>query len=772
MTSDTIKNGFESSSAVSNLSVISLNKGTDKKTIDAKISVTVTNPNINASKKVFDLSLAFKKDVIFDNFKNGNDRVPSQIDGEASVLSIDDQGPTCVFNGPGSNALFDIKKSKLDVTNDEDNEYVFYELRCTDENGINPNTFKFSDIKSTEFGKIEQSGDMLAIKNNDNIVIGYRYLIKAYEKNISSLDKTIEAYLTYDERNVVDSTGNNGSNSKESLHVKMIDGKKIPTCTISVSYSNGYAVLTGSMESQSGLKGYGWSTDYGDLSDPDDYISISGTSKSVSTSVYSNEVYYLHMIDENDLTGYCKTEKYIYIPSPDTPYLNASDSISSGSWHNKNFTLIASGSGSNVTYYYGSNTSSMSTGSSYVSTETSGTTYYAKACWSSNSNICSSSAEYLVKLDKTPPVCEYSTKKLNGDSYTPGYWTQYNVEVKFTNKSDSLSGLDDSNTYIQGYTQPWPSVYQTTVGSNSSRNHTTVVKCTDNAGNVTSNDVSIKIDTTPPKVTWDVDDGATLYVGDKVTATCKDSDSGVISISGGLWINDKGPYGNSDLSTGEAWVTFESDGTKKLYLACNDKVGNNSYDDYSYSTPQITVKVEQRYWTKTITTTEYSWESSGNGYCKKGVQCCESSEDRVCNKDNKGIKKFKGCNSYESCNSYSTVYKYSKSYECLKKDGKSEYFFSKNSSGSGTCTSSSNCCTALKCNKSNHNKIRYEGCTSSEVCDSYTTSYTYDTSYTCEANVTKTTTKNQTSCTAGTKETKDSNNKVIKVVETTCTEEK
>ncbi len=766
MTSDTIKNGFESSSAVSNLVISNLNKSTDKKTISATVSVTVTNPNINASKKVFDLSLAFKKDVILDSFKNGNERVTSKIDGKDTVLSIDDQGPTCAFNGPASNAIFDVKKSRLDVTNDDKNEYVFYELRCTDENGINPSTFKFSDIKNTEFGRIEQSGDMLEIKNNENIVIGYRYLIKAYEKSVSSLNKPVEAYLTYDERNVVDNTGNSGSNSKESLHVKMIDGKKVPTCSISVSYSNGYAVLTGSMSSQSGLKGYGWSTNAGELSG---YTSTSGTSKTVTSNAYSNDVYYLHMIDENDLTGYCKTDTYIYIPSPDTPYLNASDGISSGNWHKNNFSLVASGSGSNVTYYYGSSSYSMSPSQSYVSTETSGTTYYAKACWSNNSNICSSNAEYLVKLDKTPPTCEYATRKLNGESYTPGYWTQYNVEVKFTNKYDSLSGLDDDNTYIQGYTQNWPNIYQTTVGTNSSRNHNTVVKCTDNAGNVTTKNVSIKIDKTPPKVSWSVSSGATLYVGDSVTATCVDSDSGLTSI-GGIWINDAGPYGSSSLSTGRANVQFTSSGTKKLYLPCNDVVGNSSYDDYSYSTPQITVKVKEKTYTKTTSTMEYFWSSSssGSGSCNSGVNCCSTSSGRVCSSSTHGDKYYTGCSSTKTCISETTTYKYSASYKCLKKTGKSEYFFSSNSSGGGSC-GTSYCCSSFTCNSSHHGDYKKTGCTSSTTCNSYSTNYKYGSSYQClkKSSPTVETKKGQSSCTAGTTTKSNGSNGTLEIT-TTC----
>lgn len=770
VTTDMIKNGFESSKAVSNLVVSNLTKNNNQKSISATIGVTVTNPNINASKKVFDLSLVFKENIIKDNYDNGNSKATSQIDGKDTVLSIDDQGPTCAFNGPGSNAIFDIKKSRLDVTNDNKNEYVYYELRCTDENGINPSTFKFSDIKSTEFGRIEQSGDMLEIKNNENITIGYRYLIKAYEKNVSTLDKPIEAYLTYDEHNVVDNAGNTGSNSKKSLSVKMIDGKKVPTCKINISYSNGYAILTGTMNSQSGLKGYGWSTNSGELSS---YTSASGTSKTVTSNAYSNDVYYLHMIDENDLVGYCKTDSYIYIPSPDTPYLNASDYISSGSWHNNNFNLVASGSGSGVTYHYGSSPYSMSPSNSYVSSETSGTTYYAKACWSNNSNICSSNAEYLAKLDKTPPICEYTTSKLNPvESYTPGYWTQRNVEIKFTRRYDSLSGIDDNKTYIEGYTQNWPNFYQTTVGNKSYRNHDVPVRCTDNAGNVTLKKVPVRIDTTPPKVSWSVSNGKTLYVGDTVTATCTDGESSISGI-GGVYINGSDrTYGSAHLydNYGKASVTFNSAGTKKLYITCSDTALNTTHDDYSFSNPQITVYVKEKTYTKTTSTMEYFWSSSssGGGSCNSGVDCCSSSYNRTCDSSTHGRKYYTGCSSKRTCASYTTEYRYSASYECLKKSGKNKYFFSKNSSGSGSC-GSYNCCRSFSCNASNHHNIKYVGCTSSRTCDYYETNYRYSSSYQCmrKSSPTVVTKKGQSSCSAGT-ETKSNGDNGTLIITTTC----
>ena len=719
LTTTDLKNGFKTSDAISNLTVSNLNKSSDNKTITSTVSVTVSNPNINASKKVFDFSLVFNKDVVKDSYDNGNEEISSEINGKASVLSIDDQGPTCSFNGPAYNATFTTKKSKIDVT--QSNEYAYYELRCTDENGIDASTFKFSDIKSYEFGKIVQSGDRDAIKDNDGNVIGYRYLIIAYKKDVTSLITPVEAYLTYDASNVKDTVGNNGSNTYKSSTVKMIDGSKVPTCSISVSYSNGYAIISGTMSSSSELKGYAWSTDYGD---PSSYNSASGTYKSVSTYAYSNGTYYLHVIDENDLTGYCRTDSYIYIPSPDTPIITASDSISSGSWHNSNYSLYASGVSGSVTYYYGTSSYSLtSTSSPYVSSETSGTTYYAKACWSNNSNICSSSAQYLAKLDKTPPTCSISKTKYGsvcpsdvvGDSYTFGNWTQCGVNVKIYNCSDSLSGMSSSNSFEQNY-------YTENIHTVS----TSSIK--DNAGNTYTASGTIKIDRTTPKVNWSVSDGATVYVGDTVSFSCSDADSG-IGGWGGMYIN-----GNYDTTYGTS-VTFATTGTKKLYAVCVDIAGNSTADNKSAGNAEITVYVKKK-------TYFFSSNNSGSGTCSSG-NCCNSSPT-TCSASTHGQMKYTGCSaekkttttySYswktsETGGSSGTVSKSTADEWCVKYGYTATY----KSCDSTSCTSSrvgSTCRTATGANGSKVYCTIKECTSTASTSTSYTGKYTYSGSYQC-----------------------------------------
>ena len=537
--------GFKTSDSISEINIVSRPKN-EVKEKSAVISVKVTKGSTSK------LSLIYLKDKLYDNYDNGNNEATATANG--GTLVIDDNPPTCTFNGPAYNATFNAKKSKMDVS--QSNEYAYYELRCTDENGIDANTFKFSDITSYEFGKIEQSGNMQEIKDNEGNIIGYRYIIVVYKKNVTSLDKPVDAYLTYNSSNLKDTIGNSSSNNYKSQTIKMIDSTKIPTCSISTSDSNGYVILNGSMSTDTNLKGYAWSTDTGT---PSNYTSISGTNRTASTNAYVSGVYYLHMIDENDLTGYCQTADYVYIPIPDTPKLLATDGESSGSWHKSDFSLYASSSSGNVTYYYGSNSYNVSsTSSPYVSSETSGTTYYARACWRNNLQVCSPSAQYLALLDKTPPVCNVSMTKTGtcsarGGEYTGG-WTQCNVEANVSNCYDNLSGMATYSSYNNKYSSEGiSSIYASSIK--------------DNAGNYYYNKDAIKIDTTAPSSTLECS-------GSSCTFSCSDS-NGISCI--------KLVYGEqyTDVSTGGSCVP--EDYTNK------DKTSLTITIPYSYRNTKATV---------------------------------------------------------------------------------------------------------------------------------------------------------------------------------------
>ena len=133
--------------------------------------------------------------------------------------------------------------------------------------------------------------------------------------------------------------------------------------------------------------------------------STNGTSYSSENPKYTDAgkytVYYkIEKEGYKDITG---SKKVVIIPS--SPVITASDSKTSGDWHNTNFTLSFSGTGypSGIYYYYGTTENPSTRGSSVaISSETSGTTYYVKACTSDNN--CSDVSNYNVKLDKTAPT--------------------------------------------------------------------------------------------------------------------------------------------------------------------------------------------------------------------------------------------------------------------------------------------------------------------------------------------------------------------------------
>ena len=128
------------------------------------------------------------------------------------------------------------------------------------------------------------------------------------------------------------------------------------------------------------------------------------------------------------------------------PKISASDNVASGSWHKSNFTLSFSGSTSvsGITYYYGTSSYSLnSTGTSVsISTETSSTTYYVKAC--NAFNRCSSISSYVVMLDKTSPsapTVNMNKSSYYGSSYTSDTWTSENVYIVLSYSKTDTSGI-------------------------------------------------------------------------------------------------------------------------------------------------------------------------------------------------------------------------------------------------------------------------------------------------------------------------------------------
>ena len=103
---------------------------------------------------------------------------------------------------------------------------------------------------------------------------------------------------------------------------------------------------------------------------------------------------------------------YVDLNAVDIPTITASDGKTSGEWHTADFTLTFSNDNVTVplTYYYGTSEASLgSTGTSKKHTaNTTGTTYYVKACKTSDKSFCSEIASYEVKFDKTAPTLTVS----------------------------------------------------------------------------------------------------------------------------------------------------------------------------------------------------------------------------------------------------------------------------------------------------------------------------------------------------------------------------
>ena len=644
------KTGFNSSSSISSIDIVSRpkNNNTEK---SAVIKVTVVKGNDSK------LTLKYKKDELKDDLDNGNESVSSKIDGKETTLVIDDQAPTCSFNGPAADFDFVNRKKLLDITNDTSNEFVYYELKCTDENGINKASFKYTDIQNNGFSRIEQSGKLLEVKNSLGDSIGYRYVIKAYETNVANQ----EAYLSYDASNMKDSVGNSGSGKINSDKVKMVDGNKIPTCNINVTYQNGYALLTGTMNDDVGLAGYAWSESYGD---PSNYTSISGTSYTASEKAYSNNVYYLHVKNTNGLEGYCVSD-YILMPTPETPILTASDGKESGEWHNSNYTLTASSSESNVTYYYGNSEDDVtSTSRPSVSSETEGDWYYAKACWSNNDNLCSGVAKYKALLDKTPPKCDIKMNKYKGYSSNPtwsekyenNHWTQYNVRVEIEgNCSDSGgSGLDGTPYMTKNGSGKYVK-YATITDDEGDGIHTIKAYAYDKAGNSYTKERTIKRDTVAPTLSLSLKPlvaGQKIKVGDTVKVTCKDSTSGISGITADEFAAKsdereetlKNASGGTGDKTMTRTVTFKTKGARYLRAGCVDGALNGVWTGDEYNLDAY-YSVSKRTYTKTVSTLEYFWSeiTKGSGTCNPGVNCCSTSSGRVCSSTTHNDHYYTGC---------------------------------------------------------------------------------------------------------------------------------
>ena len=181
------------------------------------------------------------------------------------------------------------------------------------------------------------------------------------------------------------------------------------------------------------------------------------TSKGISSVAKKNQynvtMYVKACTSESNLCSEISSYVINVDTTPTNPVISASDGLASGKYHSSNYTLSwkSTNKGSqNLTYYYGTNASKMtSTGTSMsVNMNQYGVYVYVKACTAYNK--CSGISKYLLNLDTVAPVIKITSSN-DGRNY-----------FKFTATiTDSQSGI--VAYAITGYETPqnWISVSNT-----------------------------------------------------------------------------------------------------------------------------------------------------------------------------------------------------------------------------------------------------------------------------------------------------------------------
>ena len=182
-------------------------------------------------------------------------------------------------------------------------------------------------------------------------------------------------------------------------------------------------------------------------------LTSKGTSVVAKKSQYNVTMYVKACTNGSDLCSGISGYVINVDTTPTNPVISASDGLASGKYHSSNYTLSwkSTNKGSqNLTYYYGTNASKMtSTGTSMsVNMNQYGVYVYVKACTAYNK--CSGISKYLLNLDTEAPVIKITSSN-DGRNY-----------FKFTATiTDSQSGI--VAYAITGYETPqnWISVSNT-----------------------------------------------------------------------------------------------------------------------------------------------------------------------------------------------------------------------------------------------------------------------------------------------------------------------
>jgi hypothetical protein len=187
------------------------------------------------------------------------------------------------------------------------------------------------------------------------------------------------------------------------------------------------------------------------------------------------------------------------IQAPSSPTLTYNPDYVPGTWSNQNITVAASGStddftaGNALVYSYSTNGTNYTIGNSYTITTDGNHTIYFKVTDGSGNNVVKSTN---VKIDKTAPSDPGITLTANGNSYTAGTWTSYDVSGVINGSTDSTSQVKQYEFKINS--GQWSVSDSFAFGS--SCNCILYYRALDNAGNYSNEkSVSIKLDKTLPE---------------------------------------------------------------------------------------------------------------------------------------------------------------------------------------------------------------------------------------------------------------------------------
>ena len=240
---------------------------------------------------------------------------------------------------------------------------------------------------------------------------------------------------------------------------------------------------------------------------------------------------YTITITTKDIAGNSSTRtQYVYIdktkPTAGTLTMKL-DSSTGSSYTNNTWTkhnvYISLNNGSDETNGSGHSSTTYSiSGSATQSNQTAAQTLLATGTY--NITVTTkdkagntSTNNYVIKIDKTAPNVGTLTMKLDsisGENYTNDTWTNHNIYIAVNNGNDANSGHQSTTYSISGPITVTNSSEARTLTAEGT--YTVVLTTKDNVGNSSSRTYVLKIDKTPPSVSFETNGCTSIALGQDV----------------------------------------------------------------------------------------------------------------------------------------------------------------------------------------------------------------------------------------------------------------